>query len=187
MRGAALTAPVIDGWDGEVPTPVREIWVHSRLAARAAGHMALRLVGAPNLSTPEALYTAGLLHDIGKIQLLARQPQLYAEILAQATNDRELGIAEADAFGMDHSELGGDLLEEWGLPLRFSMAASNLERGGLREEYRVDLDLLRVAHEAAVTGVMPLQTGWVPDALVADTVALIEQWREEAEAFCREE
>lgn len=187
VRGAALTAPVLDGWEEDIPDPVIDIWVHSQLTARAAGHMALRLVGTPDLSTPEVLWAAGLMHDIGKIHLLSRQPRLYAEMLAQTKSDRSLGIAEKDAYGRDHAELGADLMEQWGLPPRLYMAAMCLERGGLREQYRADMELLRVAHALALTGRTPTETGWVSPALVADTALLIEQWRQEAEAFCRGE
>jgi HD-like signal output (HDOD) protein len=65
-------------------------------------------------------YTAGLLHDVGRLALLASFPSDYANALDLA--DRyQLDVRECErgVFGMDHCEAGQWLVEEWGFPEEF--------------------------------------------------------------------
>lgn len=61
--------------------------------------------------------TAGILHEIGKLVLLAEMPGPYAEILANISKDAgDLSAAERERFGCTHAELGAYLMSIWGLP-----------------------------------------------------------------------
>lgn len=61
--------------------------------------------------------TAGILHEIGKLVLLAEMPRPYAEVLAKMGNDPgSLSGAERERFGCTHAELGAYLMSIWGLP-----------------------------------------------------------------------
>ena len=68
-------------------------------------------------STPEVAYTAGLLHDIGKIpldQYVAQStPYFYRSIQEDET---ELLDTEKERFGITHPEAGGILGDKWNLP-----------------------------------------------------------------------
>lgn len=65
----------------------------------------------------ELAFTAGLLHDIGKLALAANFPLEYAEVLAyRRKHDCFLVVAERDMLGMDHSEVGGMLAQAWHFP-----------------------------------------------------------------------
>jgi HD-like signal output (HDOD) protein len=59
--------------------------------------------------------TAGILHEIGKLVLLAEMPRQYAELLA-TLGDASLTEAERARFGCTHAELGAYLMSIWGLP-----------------------------------------------------------------------
>jgi HD-like signal output (HDOD) protein len=63
-------------------------------------------------------FTAGLLHDIGKLLLAANLPTDYSQVLGQAQR-RHLPVREVEfeAFGTTHAELAACLLGTWGLPL----------------------------------------------------------------------
>lgn len=65
----------------------------------------------------EHLMLAAMLHDIGRIVLLARFPEEAARF-DQEFGDDELDrvIAEREAIGADHCVIGGYLLRLWGLP-----------------------------------------------------------------------
>jgi putative nucleotidyltransferase with HDIG domain len=72
-------------------------------------------------------YTAGLLHDVGRLGLLVGHPEEYAAFLRLA-NERALGQdsydfldAEKGAFGLDHCAAGQLLVEQWKLPQEFSL------------------------------------------------------------------
>lgn len=84
--------------------------------AIVTAHIAETIAGILNLSEGEA-YTAGLLHDIGKIvldQYIADfAPFFYRKALMEGSNLSEL---ERQYFGMDHGEAGRLLAEHWHLP-----------------------------------------------------------------------
>ena len=66
---------------------------------------------------PAEIYTAALLHDIGRLGLLSAFPKEYAAIVTESV-DRPGGLIELERthFGVDHVEAGGWLAREWKLP-----------------------------------------------------------------------
>ncbi|MCC6491012.1 MAG: HDOD domain-containing protein [Candidatus Hydrogenedentes bacterium] len=93
---------------------------------RAGGllrHCAATAIGAEQLSrelqlnAPDYAYTAGLMHDIGKIVL-----GTYLEIDATPVLDLaykeglSFEVAEQRVLGVDHAEVGATLLEAWMIP-----------------------------------------------------------------------
>jgi putative nucleotidyltransferase with HDIG domain len=89
------------------------LFQHAVGTARAARQIALFTGAAP----PDLAYTAGLLHDIGKIVLdqhLAPQwPFFYRATQIEAN---ELCAVEKLKFGFDHTEVGERLAQNWALP-----------------------------------------------------------------------
>ena len=92
------------------------LWQHS-LAVGAFG----RTIALPQTKDPklaEMAYTAGLLHDVGKLFLAANLPETYSQVLDQAQrrkiSEREV---ELEVFDASHAELGAAVLGAWGLPL----------------------------------------------------------------------
>ena len=70
-------------------------------------------------------YTAGLLHDVGRLGLLLAYPNEYAELLRHAErNTLELLDVEHRELGMDHCEAGRALAEHWNLPADFQVVAA---------------------------------------------------------------
>jgi HD-like signal output (HDOD) protein len=62
-------------------------------------------------------FTAGLLHDIGKLVLASAERELYARLIQRAKDEGlALGALELSALGTDHAELGGELMRRWNLP-----------------------------------------------------------------------
>jgi HD-like signal output (HDOD) protein/CheY-like chemotaxis protein len=61
-------------------------------------------------------FTAGMLHDIGKLVLAQNFPEAIAEIAAEArAGARSAAEIEQERFGASHAELGGYLLGLWGI------------------------------------------------------------------------
>ena len=65
----------------------------------------------------DASFSAGLLHDIGRIIIAVRMPEQMTAITAEAAN-RNLPqfVVEQERLGFSHAEVGGYLLGLWGLP-----------------------------------------------------------------------
>ncbi|MBS0309156.1 MAG: HDOD domain-containing protein [Proteobacteria bacterium] len=62
----------------------------------------------------EHAFTAGLLHDIGRLALVTRFPEQYQEVLAyRAAHDCHLLTAEQDIMGIDHAAAGRMLGQHW--------------------------------------------------------------------------
>jgi putative nucleotidyltransferase with HDIG domain len=78
-----------------------------------------KLASCNNKISDDIAYTAGLLHDIGKItldQFMNRAyPLFYRRI--QERNETLVDV-EKEVFGLSHTEVGGKLAELWGLPER---------------------------------------------------------------------
>jgi HD-like signal output (HDOD) protein len=63
---------------------------------------------------PGAMFTAGLLHDFGKVLLWQAFQADYARLLEEpGLTEPEIAKREAAAFGIDHAEVGGRLLARW--------------------------------------------------------------------------
>lgn len=85
--------------------------------ALAAGVLAEELARLDGAVPPALAYTAGLLHDIGKVALDQyvgqAMPLFYRHTLAQGEH---LASVERRILGVTHAEAGGRLAEAWGLP-----------------------------------------------------------------------
>jgi putative nucleotidyltransferase with HDIG domain len=94
---------------------VQNLWKH----CWTAGVFARKIAQAEHLDSEavEQCFTAGLLHDVGKLILLANLPEQFNRAIIQA---RQKGIhpvmAEAEVFGCTHAEVGACLLSLWHLP-----------------------------------------------------------------------
>jgi len=69
-----------------------------------------------NILHGERLFVAGMLHDIGKLVLYFKEPELSQEVLIAAANsDGQLFRAEKDIFGFTHADVGAALIDAWKL------------------------------------------------------------------------
>ena len=95
---------------------LQRCWRHMLASAVLSRELA-RAVGV----AADRAYAAGLLHDIGRLGLLASFPEQYAEVLDQASRGTEALLQEERGmFGTDHAELGRLLVESWNLPAEFA-------------------------------------------------------------------
>lgn len=91
------------------------LWDHSFRTARLA-HSLARAEKLPFASVEES-FTAGLLHDLGKLVLAANHAKRYAQITQHARSCAvPLWELEQKEFEANHADLGACLLSMWGLP-----------------------------------------------------------------------
>jgi putative nucleotidyltransferase with HDIG domain len=89
-----------------------DLWSHSLVAAVAAQAIA-RDVGEDD----KLAFTAALLHDLGKLILTDALEQGYSKLCHDVQTARSsLFCAELTAFGVQHAQIGGRVLERWGFP-----------------------------------------------------------------------
>jgi putative nucleotidyltransferase with HDIG domain len=79
---------------------------------------AIALSETKDAGTAEAAFTAGVLHDMGKMILAGNLPVWYKEVrklrVSKQLSDHG---AELEMFGANHANVGACLLASWGLPL----------------------------------------------------------------------
>ncbi|HET7774733.1 MAG TPA: HDOD domain-containing protein [Azospira sp.] len=64
--------------------------------------------------SPDGAFTAGLLHDIGRLVLVTGFPEEYKQVsVYQKKHDCFLLTAERDVLGLDHATVGRALAERW--------------------------------------------------------------------------
>jgi hypothetical protein len=71
-------------------------------------------------------YTAGILHDIGRLALAVIRPETYdALLMTHRGSPSSVLRCERDLFGFDHCEAGRHLVVDWKLPSDFEAIASD--------------------------------------------------------------
>lgn len=91
----------------------RAFWTHSICVATASQILAER-VRYPRV---DAAFTAGLLHDLGKLILDQFFPEPFAEVLrCMRVDGASSHAAEVQVLGVSHAEIGGWIARNWLLP-----------------------------------------------------------------------
>lgn len=117
IRNLALSMSVARSFAG-LPNELVSMdnfWRHSLLCALAARHLAREA----RRCDPDALFTAGLLHDIGELVIFNRMAEQAKEALERVLDSQdELPIFEAEnqVMGFNHAEVGSELARQWQLP-----------------------------------------------------------------------
>ncbi len=89
-----------------------QFWRHSIRCGLFAKNIA-QMIGANN---PQQYFTGGLLHDIGRLTMIERMPDLYYEAILQAREKQQsMHRAEQEILKLDHALVGQFLGERWGL------------------------------------------------------------------------
>ena len=102
-----------------------ELWQHLIVVALLAE------AGDPSIEPRGLAFTAGLLHDIGRLAMAVADPPRYAEVVASAASGLDPGIAEFRLFGTHHSALGYRVGQQWQLPQEVLQAVLDHHRGRL--------------------------------------------------------
>ncbi len=117
---------------------IEGLWEHSLRVASYTKKLVLMELNDQKMA--DDAFTAGLLHDIGQIVLATKKTKEFGEALREAQANNELLIdVEKRIFGATHAEVGGYLLELWGLPDPITEAITfhNIPQGCSEDEFSV--------------------------------------------------
>ena len=113
VRNLALGVKV---WDtlgtGIARDRLEELWAHAVAVGVAAKTLTARL----RVGDPDEAFTAGVLHDVGRLILAMRFRDDYWQCVGGAGESEAVERKEAAGLGVDHAEVGGWILEAWSLP-----------------------------------------------------------------------
>ena len=117
VKDLALSVSVIEqfskGEDEEETFDVMRFWEHS-IGSGVASRM---LAAQYGYRVSGEAFTAGLLHDIGKLVLREYLKTEFREVMENVrTKGCSFVEAEQEVLGVTHAEIGGWLVEKWNLP-----------------------------------------------------------------------
>ena len=118
VSGLVLSMALFDELKSDEPLPDsfsrNGFWRHTMACASIARLIALEWGWGPKDADPA--FTAGLLHDVGKVVLDRFFHDQFVEILEKTLGQEStFAQAEREIVGTTHSEIGGRLLEWWNL------------------------------------------------------------------------
>jgi putative nucleotidyltransferase with HDIG domain len=112
LAASASFAPVIPKHIPGYDMDAAGFWLHSVAVAVLAERLAFELA----CGTPDMLFTAGLLHDVGKLAVGTYVARGKAPIRERMLDGRPFVLAEREVIGHDHAEIGAAVAEAWNLP-----------------------------------------------------------------------
>lgn len=112
MVVAICASAIIDRGVPGYDLPAGELWRHSLAVSAAAKGLSVEL----KLPAADEIFTAGLLHDVGKLILGQFVQEDYPEIQRALAQGLTFEAAEAAVLGIDHAEIGARVLAQWSLP-----------------------------------------------------------------------
>jgi len=116
LKGIVLTVGMRSylGNASNVPA-LKACWRHSLACAMIAEELA-----AVSGVDKDVAYTAGIIHDIGRLALISANPRLYEKVSTfKASSAAEYLQKEKEVLGIDHCQAGHVLVTAWRLPLEF--------------------------------------------------------------------
>ena len=139
VRALVLTIAMKSYVGGSLVIPgLQACWRHSLACAMIAEDLASAI-----FIDKDVAYTAGLMHDVGRLALVVLRPQMYAELLKSvAENGGDLLLLERQTFGFDHCQAGRALIAAWNLPQHFAVVAG--DHHDLKKRNSAPLGVLQV-------------------------------------------
>lgn len=117
MQNAILSVSIIESFQKKKDVPgfdMTDFWKHSV----AVAVISMKLGEMVKIDNPEVCFTAGLLHDIGKVVLAQFFPEMFRVVWNGLRENRYPTFyeAESDLLETDHARIGDYLARRWQLP-----------------------------------------------------------------------
>lgn len=122
------------------------LWHHSIKTAAYAHALSKRL----NPLFSDIYFTAGLLHDIGKLVLCKAEPDYMKLCQNGVMSGYDLVWAETERYENHHARIGGDLMRHWNLPeLLAEVVVLHHEPPAINDRLNLTRCMLSLANEMA--------------------------------------
>ena len=147
LRGLVLTVGLRDFFrSARHDELVRRCWRHNRATALVSEWLAdVYRLGR------DSAYTAGLLHDVGRLALLTMYPGRYLHVLQlHRKTSRPIVECERETLGRDHREMNPILARQWRLPVSLTQSTCSQESENPEQGDRDFTDLIAASCAAAV-------------------------------------
>ena len=138
-----LMNKTIPGYD----LPRGALWQHS-VAVSVAAEI---LVKALKIPDADEVFTAALLHDVGKLILGGFVKEDLKQIEDMVTKGITFDVAESMVLGTNHAEIGGQILDKWSFPAELVSAVQWHHDPESCEE---SCNLSDIVHVANTMGIM---------------------------------
>lgn len=119
------------------------LWTHSVGCAVISRNIASKI----RYPEPEEMFTAGLIHDIGKIIELRCVPEKMADVF-QMVEDRNIYMLEAerDVLGVTHCEIGRVMAEMWDFPPEIESCIAMHHTPSLAKKHCMEVSIVHIAN-----------------------------------------
>ncbi len=150
VRSLALATSACKSFEG-IPNELMSMenfWEHSILCALCARTLALECLKQQR----EAVFVAGLLHDIGQLVLYRALPDLSRQTLEaclDSPDELESQEAEREIIGFDHAEIGSELARNWSLPASLQVCIAYHHDPAQATQSRVETAIVHIANSIA--------------------------------------
>jgi HD-like signal output (HDOD) protein len=157
LQGLCLTVGVRAYMGKSMNHPcMRAIWRHNLACALIADQLA-----SVGFMDRDFAYTAGVMHDIGRLALAVIRPKEYSLPLGvHSGSPASILTAERELFGWDHCEAGKHLITDWKLPSEFAPIVSEHHAPRQKDSDTWSMvDLINVSCRMADTAGFPAFAG----------------------------
>jgi putative nucleotidyltransferase with HDIG domain len=143
IKALAITV-AMRGFLGQRNPLVHQCWRHSVACA-----LVCEEISAIYGFSGERAYTAGIMHDIGRLGLLKTYPKEMSKVLTEQYEDTQ-GVlrAEREALNVDHGRAGAWLMRNWTFPGDFSEICEHHHEAPNESDSEI-LQLVKVACKIA--------------------------------------
>ena len=149
IRDIVLSASATKAFDG-IPVDiiaVDDFWQHS-LYCGVLG----QILAKQTKLDPDAIFIAGLLHDIGQLILFNRYPQEMHEIILRTIEGETpltMVAAEQERLGTNHTEVGAELARSWHLPAHIEAVIAWHHAPEKASQHQQEVALIYIANAVA--------------------------------------
>ena len=134
-------------------------WLHSVIVAFTAQTIAI----LKNKGHPERYYVAGLLHDLGRLEICIAKPEMVFEVFKdQTTGGQSVIFYEEQHLEINHSAVGASLLSHWNFSEFLQAVVANHHDPLKNPKWKSEASILHLADHLAYE--MGIGCGKIPSS-----------------------